>query len=377
MDSLLKSRELEISELQHQLQTQNQNFLEVKKHHNVALIDIEKQCNDAIKNLISENEALQSENEVLKSENKALSSTLEENQKDYTITVNNWAREHEQAKETCEDLQKRLAIAIKEKDDVTKTLRRSHEKMLEAAMVKCQKERQIEKDNLVLHYNKSITELQTTNEKISTDLKKQSQLMRKKERKATQLLQASNKQAEDAITVLAQLKRQYDLLEHEKANLENKTAALQNNIIIAEKQAANDIDNLKQQLQNDRVIAIHNQAELDSSLSRHQMKIDELLQMLSMCCQPGDKAYRMQSRTVHVLSNSPPSLFSLAIKKIEHTQLYKPCEELVKSKHPLIVLNVNDKSRTSFMLYIVCLMVVYLLFVFQHLLQSYTFTITG
>ena len=83
-------------------------------------------------------------------------------------------------------MQKRLAIAIKEKDDVTKTLRRSHEKMLEAAMVKCQKERQIEKDNLVLHYNKSITELQTTNEKISTDLKKQSQLMHKKERKAIQ-----------------------------------------------------------------------------------------------------------------------------------------------------------------------------------------------
>ena len=31
------------------------------------------------------------------------------------------------------------------------------------------------------------------------------------------------------------------------------------------------------------------------------MKIDELLQMLSMCCQPGDKAYKMQSRNVHVL----------------------------------------------------------------------------
>jgi len=44
--------------------------------------------------------------------------------------------------------------------------------------------------------------------------------------------------------VLAQLNRQYDLLEHEKANLENKTAALQNNIIITEKQTANDIDNL-------------------------------------------------------------------------------------------------------------------------------------
>jgi len=101
------------------------------------------------------------------------------------------AREHEQAKETCEDLQKRLAIAIKEKDDVSKTLRSSHEKMLEAAMVKCQKERQIEKDNYVLHYKKSSTKLQTANEKISTDLKKQSQIMCKKKTTFTSIKQAS------------------------------------------------------------------------------------------------------------------------------------------------------------------------------------------
>ena len=345
MESLLKCKEHEISELQNRLLLQQQHFLEMKSHHETELLKIEKQCNDVIKNLAFKSEALKSEKETLISKNRALSCTLGEN-----------LNELKQVKKECDDLEKNVLILKNEKDVITNTLTTSYKKMLETSMVECQKQKEIEKNSLIVHYGKVITELQTTNEKMNSDMKKQSQLMRRKEKKVNQLLQVSHKEKEDAIvelnTALSQLK-QYNMLEQENVQLKLKVTALQNNATITEKQAINYVDSLRQKFQGDRLLSMHKQIELESSLSKQQQKIDELL---GICCQPRVKLCNVQNRTA--LSNSPPSLFSLAIKKIEYTRLQRPCMKLVKKRREFM-LNPN-KSHTSFIFYIVCVMVIYL-----------------